>query len=82
MDIGIEIEIVRAIHQCFIHLINNAIDHGIELPEDRLKAGKIENGVILISGKSENGSYIISFEDGGKGIDLTAVKEKIKSMFS
>lgn len=82
IDIGIEIEIVRTIHQCFIHLINNAIDHGIELPEERLKAGKIENGVILISGKRENNSYIISFEDDGKGVDLTAVKEKIKSMYS
>ncbi|MBN1601368.1 MAG: Hpt domain-containing protein [Chitinispirillaceae bacterium] len=81
MDIGIEIEIIRAIHQCFIHLINNAIDHGIELPEERLKAGKIENGVIVISGKKENNSYIISFEDDGRGIDIPVVMEKIKSIY-
>jgi signal transduction histidine kinase/CheY-specific phosphatase CheX len=82
MDIGIEIEIIRTIHQCFIHLIDNAIDHGIELPEERLKAGKIENGVIVISGKKENNSYIISFEDDGRGIDIEAVKEKIKNSYS
>jgi two-component system chemotaxis sensor kinase CheA len=81
MDLGIEIEIVRAIHQCFIHLINNAIDHGIELPEVRLKSGKIENGVIVISGKRENDIYIISFEDDGRGIDIPAVKERIVSSY-
>lgn len=80
-DIGIETDIIRAIHQCFIHLINNAIDHGIELPQDRVKAGKIEIGVIVISGKKENDSYVISFEDDGNGVDFDAVKEKIKSLF-
>ncbi len=82
LDISIEIDILRTIHQCFIHLINNAIEHGIELPEERLKTGKIENGVILISGKKEHSSYIISFEDDGKGIDHNAVREKIKRTYS
>jgi two-component system chemotaxis sensor kinase CheA len=81
MDLGIEIEIIRAIHQCFIHLINNAIDHGIESPEERLKNGKIENGVIVISGKREDNTYMISFEDDGRGIDIPAVKEQIVSSY-
>ncbi len=80
-DIGIEIDIIRIIHQCFIHLINNAIDHGIEPPKERLMVGKIECGVIVISGKKENDSYVISFEDDGKGVDFDAVKEKIKGLF-
>lgn len=80
-DISIEINIIRVVHQCFIHLINNAIDHGIELPQERIKVGKIESGVIVISGKKENDSYIISFEDDGNGVDFEAVREKIKSIF-
>ncbi|HEX2958749.1 MAG TPA: ATP-binding protein, partial [Chitinispirillaceae bacterium] len=80
-DISIEIDIIRVIHQCFIHLINNAIDHGIELPQDRVKAGKIENGVIELSGKKENESYVISIEDDGNGVDFAAVKNSIKSLF-
>lgn len=80
-DISLEIEIIRTIHQCFIHLINNAIDHGIELPQVRVRRGKIERGVIIITGKKENDFYVISFEDDGNGVDFEAVKEKITTMF-
>lgn len=81
-DLAVDVEIMRIVHQCFIHMINNALDHGIEIPEERLKLGKIENGVLIVSGKRENNQIIISLEDDGKGIDLVAVREKAMNEFN
>lgn len=80
-DLAIEVEIIRPIHQCLIHLINNAIDHGIELPGDRLQRGKVSNGIILISGQENGKNYIITVEDDGNGIDIVAIKEIISSKY-
>jgi signal transduction histidine kinase/CheY-specific phosphatase CheX len=80
-DLAVEVEIVRPIHQCLIHLINNAIDHGIELPDERLQRGKVSNGIIVISGQENGKNYIITVEDDGKGIDIVAIKEKISSEY-
>ena len=80
-DIAIDVEIMRLLHQCFLHMINNAIDHGIETPEERLTGGKIENGVLVISGSKLDNKYMISFEDDGRGIDLAAVREKVIESF-
>jgi signal transduction histidine kinase/CheY-specific phosphatase CheX len=80
-DLAIEVEIIRPIHQCLIHLINNAIDHGIELPEERLQRGKVSNGIVVISGQENVKNYIITVEDDGKGIDIVAIKEKISSEY-
>jgi two-component system chemotaxis sensor kinase CheA len=80
-DIAIDVEIMRLLHQCFLHMINNAIDHGIETPDERLTVGKIENGVLVISGSKLDNKYMISFEDDGRGIDLAAVREKVIESF-
>ena len=81
-DFPIDIEIVRKIHQCLIHIINNAISHGIEFPEERTQKGKIEQGVLIIAGKRGKQGIEISLEDDGQGIDLNAVREKISISFN
>ncbi|MCJ8330461.1 MAG: chemotaxis protein CheA [Lentisphaeria bacterium] len=71
----IDKSIVDKIGDPLIHMLRNAIDHGIENPEDRLEAGKEECGTITISAFHKGSSIYIQIEDDGKGLD----KEKILS---
>lgn len=59
-----------------IHIIRNAIDHGIELPEERELHGKPLQGTIRISAYHEGNQVIIEIADDGKGIDARLVKQK------
>ncbi|KMQ49926.1 Signal transduction histidine kinase CheA [Chitinispirillum alkaliphilum] len=78
-DGEIDIEDMRKLHHCLIHLINNAIDHGIETPEQRKKLGKIESGMLILDCSNQKECIEISLEDDGKGINLEAVKNKVAS---
>ncbi|MBN2251645.1 MAG: chemotaxis protein CheA, partial [Candidatus Altiarchaeota archaeon] len=68
--------ILEQIRDPLVHLLRNAIDHGIEKPEVRLAAGKQEKGVILLSAYQEQNYIIIVVEDDGHGIDIQKVKRK------
>lgn len=61
------------------HMIRNAIDHGIESPDDRIKAGKKETGTIRLEAMHNAGMLSIIIEDDGKGIDLERLRKKIVS---
>ncbi|BBB32200.1 two-component system, chemotaxis family, sensor kinase CheA [Thermotomaculum hydrothermale] len=63
-----------------VHLARNAIDHGIEYPDERIKKGKNEYGKITINAYQSENSVYIEFTDDGKGIDLDKVKEKAKQL--
>jgi len=81
-DIKTDIVIMRKLHQCFIHLINNAIDHGIESPELRTSLGKIETGMITISGSLEGAQLHITVEDDGKGIDSEVIRSRLQNSYN
>jgi len=55
------------------HLIRNAVDHGLESPEERIAAGKPETGVIRLSARHEEGDVLILIQDDGRGLN----REKI-----
>ena len=59
-----------------MHLIRNAIDHGIELPEERKKLGKPEHGLIRLTAAPKGNHVVISLEDDGQGIDPRVVLAK------
>ncbi|MCL2410953.1 MAG: chemotaxis protein CheA, partial [Treponema sp.] len=59
-----------------MHSVRNSIDHGIESLEDRLKAGKSEEGKVLLKAHNEGNMIVIEIADDGKGIDVEAVKAK------
>ncbi len=59
------------------HLIRNALDHGIEIPEIRKAAGKPEKGKVRLEARHAAGSLMLSLSDDGKGIDVRSVKRKI-----
>ena len=57
------------------HMIRNAVDHGLEKPEDRVKAGKPEQGVVRMTAAHRSGRVIIEVSDDGAGINRAKVKE-------
>lgn len=58
------------------HMLRNAVDHGIETPDERLAAGKNPNGRILLTLGREGGDVILRLIDDGRGINLKRVREK------
>jgi two-component system chemotaxis sensor kinase CheA len=75
-DTDIDRQMIEAIKDPLTHMIRNAVDHGIEMPEDRIKAGKKETGTIVLSAYHEGGHVIIKITDDGKGINIDRVKQK------
>ncbi len=77
---GGEIELDRVIldelGEPLLHLLRNAIDHGIEDPTDRVAAGKLAEGVITVSAHRERNAAVITVGDDGRGIDEEAVKAR------
>jgi two-component system chemotaxis sensor kinase CheA len=63
-----------------MHLIRNAIDHGIESPEERVKQGKARSGKILLEAKSEGGDVWISVKDDGAGLNKEKIMQRIEKM--
>ncbi|RLA46567.1 MAG: hypothetical protein DRQ97_07545 [Gammaproteobacteria bacterium] len=57
------------------HMVRNALDHGIESPEERLAAGKPTAGRITIDVRKSGGDYIIKLSDDGRGIDPDVIRE-------
>ena len=58
------------------HMLRNAIDHGIESTEQRLAAGKPDEGNISLSFQREGGEIVITVADDGKGLDVAAIRDK------
>lgn len=57
------------------HMIRNAVDHGLEKPEDRIAAGKPSEGVITLSAQHRSGRVVIEVRDDGAGINRPRVRE-------
>ncbi len=68
--------VVDEIGDPLIHLIRNAMDHGLEMPEQRLAAGKPRVGTLVLSAVHEGNQIIISIKDDGNGIDTDRVARK------
>lgn len=75
--VGAELELDRSIldrlGEPLLHLVRNAVDHGLEKPADRLAAGKSEAGRIRIEARRQKDSIVIEVRDDGRGIDLAQV---------
>lgn len=68
--------VVERIGEPLTHLIRNAVDHGIEGPQDRIAAGKPEEGVLRVSAEQRSGRIVITVADDGRGIDRARVRAK------
>jgi two-component system chemotaxis sensor kinase CheA len=74
-DIEIDRTVLDEIGEPLIHLLRNSIDHGIETPDERRKAGKNPVGKIRLSAQRSGDNVIIEVEDDGAGVDPEALRE-------
>ena len=70
--------IIEHISDPLMHLVRNAVDHGIETNEERVDSGKAEKGKITLSAKTEAGKVWISVEDNGAGFDREKILAKAR----
>ncbi|MGH1486679.1 MAG: chemotaxis protein CheA [Cellvibrionaceae bacterium] len=68
--------VMEKIGDPLVHLVRNAIDHGIESKEDRIAAGKPETGIIKLDAYHKGGNIVIEITDDGKGIDPEVIAQK------
>ena len=73
-DLKVNPEVMRPIIQSIVHLVRNAIDHGIEAPH--LRGQKNEEGTIIIRCGEESSNWTLTISDDGQGIDSEAIAEK------
>lgn len=76
-DVELDKTILESLADPLTHLIRNSCDHGVEMPEDRIKVGKPEESTIFLHAYHEGGLINIKIVDDGKGINLDAVKNKV-----
>jgi two-component system, chemotaxis family, sensor kinase CheA len=72
--------VVDALGDPLVHLVRNALDHGLERPDDRLAAGKPRHGTVEIAARHAGGSVVIEVRDDGNGIDPQAIARKALSL--
>ncbi len=68
--------IIEELKDPLVHMIRNAVDHGIETPEERKSSGKPEQGIIVVDAERDGNYILITIEDDGRGIDVEKTKKK------
>jgi len=81
-DTEIDKNMVEEIYNPLVHMVRNAVDHGIDSSEERLKAGKPEKGIIRLKAFHRGGNVVIEISDDGKGLDRDGIlKKAVKKKF-
>ena len=75
----IDKSLIEKIVDPLTHLVRNSIDHGIEMPDKRVGAGKPEKGTVILSAEQKGGSIIISIIDDGGGLHRDKILDKARS---
>lgn len=78
-DTELDRNIVEALHDPLVHMIRNAVDHGIEPPEVRQAAGKPPTGTVHLRAFHQGGNIVIQIEDNGRGINKDKLIQKAKA---
>ncbi|KKJ76385.1 ATPase [Kiloniella litopenaei] len=69
-------QVLELIKDPLTHMVRNSADHGLEMPNDRVAAGKPETGQVILNAFHEGGHIIIQISDDGKGLNTDRIKEK------
>ncbi|KIY38221.1 chemotaxis protein CheA [Pseudomonas sp. 10-1B] len=68
--------LVEALADPLVHLVRNAVDHGIEMPDEREASGKARTGRVVLSAEQEGDHILLSISDDGKGMDPNILRAK------
>lgn len=78
---GVEVQVDRAVldalREAILPVVRNAIDHGLETPEARLRAGKPAQGTIRVSGELHRDRVVVTIADDGAGFDTAALRKRL-----
>jgi len=77
-DTEVDKNIIEHISDPLMHIIRNSVDHGIEMPSDRLEAGKDEKGTVTLEAKNSGGDVLILIKDDGAGFKRDKIMAKAK----
>ena len=77
-DIGVDKRILEEMKDPLMHLIRNAIDHGIEAPAERERLGKPRSATIWLRATRENASVQLAVQDDGRGLDTAVILQEAK----
>ena len=75
-DTEIDRNMVDEIYNPLVHMIRNSVDHGLEIPEERIKLGKPEKGLIQLKAYHRGGNIVIEISDDGRGLDKNKILQK------
>lgn len=75
-EVELDREVLDALREPLMHLLRNAVDHGLEEPEERSKNGKSERGEVRVSARVAGANVEISVSDDGRGVNLSEVRRK------
>ena len=79
-DVEVDVTLAEAIREPLMHMIRNAIDHGLETPEERAAAGKLWPGCIRLSARYDGNYAVLEVADDGVGLDTARLLARARSM--
>jgi two-component system chemotaxis sensor kinase CheA len=79
-DTELDRQLTESLRDPLMHLIRNAVDHGLETPSERKKAGKKEEGTIYLSATTRGSHIVVEVSDDGRGVDLDQVKARVREL--
>lgn len=74
-DTELDKNLVDALADPMVHMVRNCCDHGIELPRDRVKAGKNETGTVLLAAAQQGDHILLRISDDGQGMDPVVLRQ-------
>jgi two-component system chemotaxis sensor kinase CheA len=83
-DVELDKRILERVKDPLVHLLRNAVDHGVETPQERARRGKPSDGQVTLAASVEGDRITIRVSDDGTGLDLDAIRERAveKGLFS
>jgi chemosensory pili system protein ChpA (sensor histidine kinase/response regulator) len=75
-QVALDKSILDALYTPLLHLVRNAVAHGIEPPDERERLGKPRTGQVTLSARQEAGRVVIDIADDGRGLDLVALRDR------
>lgn len=71
--------LLQGLREPLLHLVRNAVSHGLETPDERRRAGKAPEGRVTLAARLSGGRVQVSVEDDGRGLDLDAIRARAKA---
>lgn len=73
-------EVVQLLTDPLVHMVRNAVDHGLEMPDDRVRAGKPRTGTVWVTAAHQRGDIVVTIRDDGRGIDRARLRAKAEKI--